>query len=62
MISNEKVGIVDEDVKVGNVTVVWACLLFDVQRSSEWSEWGVVVVDEALEVVPNKSKMGSDVS
>ena len=45
-----------------SVRVVWACLLFGIQRSSEGGEWGVVVVDEALEVVPNKSKMGSYVS
>ena len=44
------------------VRVGWACLLFDVQRSSEGCEWRVVVVDEALEVVPNKSKMGGYVS
>ena len=45
-----------------SVRVGWACLLFVVQRSSEGCEWGVVVVDEALEVVSNKSKMGGYVS
>ena len=44
------------------VRVGWACLLFGVQRSSEGCKWRVVVVDETLEVVPNKSKMGSYVS
>ena len=39
-----------------------ACLLFGFQRSSEGGEWRVVVVDEALEEVPNKGKMGSYVS
>ena len=44
------------------VRVGWACLLFNFQRSSKGGEWGVVVVDEALEVVPNESKMRGYVS
>ena len=45
-----------------SVRVVRACLLFDVQRSSEGCEWRVVVVDEPLEEVSNEGKMGSYVS
>ena len=47
---------------LATVRVVRACLLFDVQRSSEWCEGRVVVVDEPLEEVSNESKMGSYVS